>query len=715
MSYTLYTTRNFVDDLDDLRRRQPQLNPKLEKTWQYLEDDPRHHQGSLRTSPLCRGSSGEEVLHSYIDDFWRVAWRYERNSGILLLRVGAHDFIDEYTHFDDDRIFSRLHQASEQGGRRSSQEERGYRYEPEAEQPIFSPWHDVHLRLLGVPVEQVAAVKMVTEIDDIFDLGLPDYAERNLADAYLLEDWSPDSLFDSSRIFHRTNADQLTGYCKGEVQQLLLNLSPEQDGYVEMQTTGPTLLKGVAGSGKTTVGIYRAMEQSYAKDLFSQDRDLNILFVTFTETLARVVERMFEEIYGKERASRVDVWVLREWLQTYLENVPGSRPVASRKEIIHAASLGIMEAKCVFPDSVWSRPVHEGGRPRGTSFFVQEISDVIKGRGLRTREAYKSAARVGRGTALGPQSRDFVWTVYEAYEQRLAEIDKWDYLDPAIHGLAALQEDGDFAPYDAVVVDEAQDLRPVELRVVSALAGGSEARNLLLLADPNQSIYYKGIPWKEGGITIAPARSFTMARNYRNTQEILATAWSLATHGTSDDLEDEAIPPEATDRRGPRPIIVRCAGESDQIDYLVETITELCGSMHCRPGDIGVLARNKEVVNMLSFRLQNASIPTVNFRNNDFDVFENQVKVITINSAKGLEFPIVFIADLVEGALPRNVHAADKDEEEAELRSERRLAYVGMTRAARRLYLVTYDAPSSRFLEEIDPSTVRSIEHPVVG
>ena len=75
MSFTLYTTRCFADDLDELRRRQPQLHPKLEKTWQYLEDDPRQHQSSLQTTPLYRGSHGEQVLHSYIYDFWRVAWR----------------------------------------------------------------------------------------------------------------------------------------------------------------------------------------------------------------------------------------------------------------------------------------------------------------------------------------------------------------------------------------------------------------------------------------------------------------------------------------------------------------------------------------------------------------------------------------------------------------------------------------------------------------
>ncbi len=94
----------------------------------------------------------------------------------------------------------------------------------------------------------------------------------------------------------------------------------------------------------------------------------------------------------------------------------------------------------------------------------------------------------------------------------------------------------------------------------------------------------------------------------------------------------------------------------------------------------------------------------------DQDSYEGDadaVTLITLHAAKGLEFPIVFIAGLEEGLFP---HSRALDDEK-ELEEERRLAYVGITRAKRRLYLshawrratwgMGQAAVPSRFLLEI--------------
>ncbi|GIJ58749.1 DNA helicase PcrA [Virgisporangium aurantiacum] len=89
------------------------------------------------------------------------------------------------------------------------------------------------------------------------------------------------------------------------------------------------------------------------------------------------------------------------------------------------------------------------------------------------------------------------------------------------------------------------------------------------------------------------------------------------------------------------------------------------------------------------------------------------VTLMTLHTAKGLEFPVVFLTGLEDGVFPHLRALGDRKE----LEEERRLAYVGITRARQRLYItraVTRSAwgqpqynPPSRFLEELPPELVR--------
>ncbi len=97
------------------------------------------------------------------------------------------------------------------------------------------------------------------------------------------------------------------------------------------------------------------------------------------------------------------------------------------------------------------------------------------------------------------------------------------------------------------------------------------------------------------------------------------------------------------------------------------------------------------------------------------DEFEPAVQLMTMHSAKGLEFPLVFIAGLEEGMFP----SQQSQEDISRLEEERRLCYVGMTRAMQKLYLChaesrrlygqeKYHSPS-RFLKELPPACVEDI------
>ena len=122
-----------------------------------------------------------------------------------------------------------------------------------------------------------------------------------------------------------------------------------------------------------------------------------------------------------------------------------------------------------------------------------------------------------------------------------------------------------------------------------------------------------------------------------------------------------------------------------------------------RMKNLEVLAGNAETYENLEDFLADASLMS----SADESAGKNSVTLMTLHAAKGLEFPVVFIVGMEEGLFP----SARCMDDEAGLEEERRLAYVGMTRAMKRLFLTyalsrysfgsrNYNMPS-RFLTEL--------------
>ena len=122
-----------------------------------------------------------------------------------------------------------------------------------------------------------------------------------------------------------------------------------------------------------------------------------------------------------------------------------------------------------------------------------------------------------------------------------------------------------------------------------------------------------------------------------------------------------------------------------------------------RMANLEVLVSNAAAYDKLEDFLADASLMS----SADESVVKNSVTLMTLHAAKGLEFPVVFMVGLEEGLFP----SGRASEDEAGLEEERRLAYVGMTRAMRKLFLTyaasrysygsrNYNMPS-RFLTEL--------------
>ena len=100
----------------------------------------------------------------------------------------------------------------------------------------------------------------------------------------------------------------------------------------------------------------------------------------------------------------------------------------------------------------------------------------------------------------------------------------------------------------------------------------------------------------------------------------------------------------------------------------------------------------------------------------EHETLDNAVTLMTMHAAKGLEFKVVFLIGMEEGIMPHSMSL----NEESELEEERRLCYVGITRAKERLYITnakrrmlfgnTNMNPPSRFIAEIDGNLIEKEE-----
>lgn len=234
--------------------------------------------------------------------------------------------------------------------------------------------------------------------------------------------------------------------------------------------------------------------------------------------------------------------------------------------------------------------------------------------------------------------------------------------------------------YDAVLIDEAHDFEPQWLELATKMVN-PDTKSLMIVYDDAQAIY-KGRArpiWKQLGIE-ASGRTTVLKVNYRNTAQILRFARKFAADvigapGVCADNEDSILMPEDGGRDGVEPVVRKC------IDYDGEAhaISEWLLARHSagyKWGYMAVLYPKHFIGERFekTFAKYNVPVDVANNHGNRVQSDMDAVKLLSMHTAKGLEFPCVAIGGL-------GVLASDDIEDDV------RLTYVAITRATHEAFL----------------------------
>ena len=261
--------------------------------------------------------------------------------------------------------------------------------------------------------------------------------------------------------------------------------------------------------------------------------------------------------------------------------------------------------------------------------------------------------------------------------------------------------------YTHVIIDESQDLTKVQLEFIKCIYQEKSYSSILFVADNTQSIYSqswlgKGRPYTTIGYDMS-GKSRILSKNYRTTTEISKAAFQLIENDPTINTNVDFVKPSLIDRHGHPPIYRFFKTSQDQINFLLKEIQTLKNDYEY--SEICIVAKEKRLIESASLGLENGGIPCEILQSAEANFDSDKVKLITMHSIKGLEFKVIFLIDLNAGVLP-NTRLVDLDDEETMDSEERKLLYVGMTRANELLYMSSVAKPS-KFIKEMNLEYLR--------
>lgn len=497
-----------------------------------------------------------------------------------------------------------------------------------------------------------------------------------------------------------------------------MKLNMEQRRIVELEPSGHMMIKGVAGSGKTTVAIRRV---SFLHHHYCMEDDDRILLVTFNKTLLNYINYQYQKFAEEEQHGQLQLWMkpnheveittidrlMYRFFMKYQERVQKKYSISSRQDEIQTMT----KAMHILKESYPSNKIFNS---KNNHFLLDEV-EWMNACNITDMETYQNVDRIGRASGKSgtphkllknSEVRTIIFKLMELFNELLEQ--KGLVTFKKMNQLALMEaQHMKHEKYTHIIIDESQDLTKVQLEFLKCIFSEKTYSSITFVADNTQSIYShswlgKGRPYTSIGYDMS-GKSRILTKNYRTTTEISTAAYSLIEHDENIKSNVDFVKPSLIDRHGHEPIYRFFETSEKQLQFLVEEIREL--QSEYAYSDICIVAKEKRLLESAYVGLEEAQLPCEILSAKDPDFESNKVKLLTMHSIKGLEFKVIFLIDLNEGVIPKGL-LHDIDDEEMLETEERKLLYVGMTRANHLLYMSSVQKPS-KFIREINHDFLR--------
>lgn len=691
-------------------RLAPADSRRVHKAIDQLRRDPDHP--SLNLEPIEK--SRRNRLHTIrASQFARILLAREGNV-FTLIEAGAHDDIYERANrgafvFSAATGFIGFAHPPETLPPEAQRWQVARRMPADDMQDVVAHWTDDELvEVAGLSEAVVEGLRRCTHPDDVFGLDL----DNDMCDlVFEVMEKTPDS-FGAPVLDEPAEAEarirqairdsgaswglsplftpqEVEAILAAPIEDWMVFLHPLQREVVDRSFSGPARVKGAPGTGKTVVALHRAARLAKESQALG---DPPVLFTTFIKTLPPVFEHLFARLPGAPADHVEFVHIDRLANRLYRESGGGRHPDPKATDAAFDAAF---------------RQVVKSGTPLAAdhitrNYLRDEITAVIKGRGLQTLDEYLQVERIGRQMPLRDKHRRQVWELRQAWDQEMESRGTIDFPDiqrEALRHARSLDE----PTYSAAIIEEAQDLTLVGLRLVRALVNGPSAQDppdgLFLVGDAAQRIYPGGFRLGHAGINVSGRRSVELHHHYRSTRQILEAAYAVAGDGVVEDMGEVFRRGDASieiERDGLRPVLATFQAERDERDWLVDFVKRSVEVEGIGLGDIGVLVTTNQAAGALLEALRRSGLRAQNLK--DYAGEETDaVKVGTWHRAKGLEFKVVCLPGLSAGKWPwpRRRDQSSAEHEEAYALDIGRL-FVAMTRARDHLVVSCVGEPTEK-------------------